>query len=155
MSEQLSCHQLTCCVFHQVDVCCILPLLDKQAPDKQEHEIVSIDFIIEQHLVCIVERVTGQILTYDSESGTASLAATFSEGIESASWSPDQEILLLVTSNNRIVQLTQSFEVICETDVNPSGSGAAESVAVGWGSAKTQFQGSSGKGSNSSEQVSQ
>ena len=141
-------------MFHQVDVCCILPSLDKQGLDKQEHQIVSIDFIIEQRLVCIVERVTGQILTYDSESETVSLAATFSEGIESASWSPDQEILLLVKSNNRIVQLTQSFEVICEKDVNPSGSGASESVALGWGSAKTQFQGSSGKGSSVSEQVS-
>lgn len=90
-------------------------------------------------------RSCGQILVYDPQNQTCEVAAVAPAGVCAASWSPDQDILLLAQDNHRLVAYTQFFELLSDTNLNPVEKGYAETVNVGWGSKETQFHGSEGK----------
>ena len=51
---------------------------------------------IDPELVCLSR--LGAIVTVDPTTGAAELVGVFDEGLEAAAWSPDKEILLMVTS---------------------------------------------------------
>ena len=51
---------------------------------------------IDPELVCLSRR--GAIVTVDPTTGKAELVGVFDQGLEAASWSPDKEVLLMVTS---------------------------------------------------------
>ena len=51
---------------------------------------------IDPELVCLSRN--GAIVTVDPTTGKAELVGVFDQGLEAASWSPDKEVLLMVTS---------------------------------------------------------
>jgi elongator complex protein 1 len=122
----------------QLHVCTALPA----SPGKQA--IIGIEFIIERQIICLI-RSCGQILCHDPQTGSCEVAAVTSAGIYAASWSPDQDVLLIAQDDERLVVYTQFFELLSDTNLNPAEKGCAESVNVGWGSKETQFHGSEGK----------
>ena len=70
---------------------------------------------------------------------------TFDEGIKAAEWSPDEELLAIVTGGDLLLSLTKSFEPLSEGPLRSTEFGADAPVDVGWGSEGTQFHGSLGK----------
>ncbi|KAK9473310.1 IKI3 family-domain-containing protein [Dipodascopsis tothii] len=72
------------------------------------------------------------------------IAGSIDGGILAAGWSPDEEILGLVTSSN-LVLLTREFEALAEIPVTEADLKQSKHVSVGWGKAETQFQGKGAK----------
>ncbi|RUP46126.1 hypothetical protein BC936DRAFT_147332 [Jimgerdemannia flammicorona] len=66
-------------------------------------------------------------------------------GIRAMSWSPDEEIVVMVTGSETILEMTKEFNVIIEFPINVENTGEDASVNVGWGRKETQFHGSEGK----------
>lgn len=63
--------------------------------------------------------------------------------IAAAKWSPDEEILVLVTKSSKMILLSRSFEPITEVylDAADASESTGFNVSVGWGKKETQFQG--------------
>ncbi|KAF6767348.1 IKI3 [Kalmanozyma brasiliensis GHG001] len=87
-----------------------------------------------------------------------SVVGTIEQGIGAACWSPDDELLVIVTSETpenssstgrregeKVLLMTRDFEVLSEVSLRTDSFGEDEAVDVGWGSKATQFHGSEGK----------
>ncbi|KAJ8262094.1 hypothetical protein GJAV_G00162110 [Gymnothorax javanicus] len=61
------------------------------------------------------------------------------------SWSPDQELVTLVTGQQTIIMMTKDFEPITEVEIHQDDFGEGKFITVGWGKKETQFHGSEGK----------
>lgn len=90
---------------------------------------------------------------------------TFDLGIKAASWSPDEELVAIVTGsssisltlavvladtssfagNDQLLVLAKTFDPLSEQPLHTSSFGADAPVSVGWGHKSTQFHGSLGK----------
>jgi elongator complex protein 1 len=66
-------------------------------------------------------------------------------GLSAAEWSPDFNILVLITSLNRRILLSRDFEPIEEGPVQVEDFGSEEMISIGWGKKETQFHGTLGK----------
>lgn len=66
-------------------------------------------------------------------------------GVAAARWSPDEELLVIVTKADTVVLMSRSFDVITETTMTPEDLNASKHVSVGWGKKETQFQGRGAK----------
>ena len=83
-------------------------------------------------------------------------------------WSPDQELVVFVTDDHKLILMTKDFDVISEQSASQAGFGEgpnrtslfcifilcvlAEPINVGWGKKETQFHGSLGKAAAQSKQ---
>ncbi len=70
---------------------------------------------------------------------------TIPDGISAAQWSPDQELLVLLTVSNGLILMTKDFDILAEQPISIQNKVELEYVNVGWGSFETQFKGSDGK----------
>ncbi|GAA5993070.1 hypothetical protein JCM10908_003090 [Rhodotorula pacifica] len=70
---------------------------------------------------------------------------TFDAGIKAAEWSPDDELLAIVTGDDQLLTLTKTFEPLSESPLHTASFGVDAPVSVGWGHKSTQFHGSLGK----------
>lgn len=87
----------------------------------------------------------GDLLKYDTTSQTIDSVGSVASGIQWMSFSPDQDLVVLVTGHGTLILMARTFDAICEQDLNPKEYGANEAITVGWGSKETQFHGSEGK----------
>lgn len=60
-------------------------------------------------------------------------------------WSPDQELLVLVTKNLTTILMSCMFDPINEENLLSQEFGDKQFITVGWGKKETQFHGSEGK----------
>ncbi|KAK6199389.1 RNA polymerase II Elongator subunit [Scheffersomyces amazonensis] len=86
--------------------------------------------------------------TYDSNNPDESttiveIVGSIDSGINSASWSPDEETLALLTGENKLLLLSRIFEPISERELDSNDIKISDSkhVSVGWGKKETQFKG--------------
>ena len=70
---------------------------------------------------------------------------TIPDGISAAEWSPDQELLVLLTISDGLILMTKDFDILNEQPISIKNKVDLEYVNVGWGSFETQFKGSAGK----------
>ncbi|PLW50050.1 hypothetical protein PCANC_08193 [Puccinia coronata f. sp. avenae] len=70
---------------------------------------------------------------------------SFEDGIRSVSWSPDDELLVIITQSEKLVILTKTFDVLCESQIEYERFGEDQPINLGWGNKATQFHGSLGK----------
>ena len=86
------------------------------------------------------------------------IVGSVEQGILAAAWSPDDEVLVLVTAESpeessesrrregeKVLLMTREFEVLSEALLRTDEFGEEKPVDVGWGSKATQFHGSEGK----------
>ncbi|KAJ1921502.1 putative elongator complex protein 1 [Mycoemilia scoparia] len=66
-------------------------------------------------------------------------------GIQHACWSPDEELLTMVTGENKLIIMTKDFDVISEFSLYTDEKGKDQLINVGWGKKETQFHGKAGK----------
>lgn len=60
-------------------------------------------------------------------------------------WSPDQELLAIVTKEMHMVLLSCTYDPINEIKLHNQEFGEKQFITVGWGKKETQFHGSEGK----------
>jgi elongator complex protein 1 len=73
-------------------------------------------------------------------------------GIVAMEWSPDTELVIVITSLGTVLEMTRDFYTVTEFPVDDEDDGACKSsinkasfVSVGWGKKETQFHGRIGK----------
>ncbi|CEI92001.1 hypothetical protein RMCBS344292_06276 [Rhizopus microsporus] len=66
-------------------------------------------------------------------------------GIHALCWSPDQDLVVLVTGEKNVLEMTQDFDTITEFQLHVEEQGEGVHHSVGWGKKETQFHGSAGK----------
>ncbi|ORZ30931.1 IKI3 family-domain-containing protein [Catenaria anguillulae PL171] len=80
-----------------------------------------------------------------SGSAPATLIGTIHSGLASATWSPDEDLLVLVTRAGNYLLMTRDFDVLLEAPLQTDSFGEQVPVSIGWGKKETQFHGSAGK----------
>ncbi|KAK0548116.1 putative elongator complex protein 1 [Tilletia horrida] len=85
------------------------------------------------------------------------VVGTVEQGIVTAAWSPDDELVTIVTEatasgedglgakSPKVILMTKTFDVLSEKPLFTTDFGEDQPVDVGWGSRATQFHGSAGK----------
>jgi len=66
-------------------------------------------------------------------------------GISAAAWSPDEELLVVVTRAATVLFMTPDFESVADTAFSPDDVKLSKHVNVGWGKSETQFKGKRAK----------
>lgn len=82
-------------------------------------------------------------LSPDCDTTSVEIVGLIDTGIVALCWSPDEETLVVLTSENNLILLSRLFEPICEKHLNPEDINVADEkhVSVGWGKEETQFKG--------------
>ncbi|KAJ2960629.1 hypothetical protein NQZ79_g4082 [Umbelopsis isabellina] len=73
------------------------------------------------------------------------IVGSVDSGILAVQWSPDQEVVVLVTGGRTVLEMTRDFDTITEFPLDTEEEGEGVSHSVGWGKKETQFHGSEGK----------
>jgi len=112
----------------------------------EKDSIIAMQWLAE--LECIVAASsTGQLLTLHSMIGSEDVRVeavqTIPGGISSMSWSPDEELCVIATRDNRLMVLTKDFESMYERDLFPSDQASASSTELDYASLHDRFGGSS------------
>ncbi|KAJ2837695.1 putative elongator complex protein 1, partial [Coemansia sp. 'formosensis'] len=108
----------------------------------------NMQFLMERESVFVALR-SGDIFTVrvGQQDGPAEpeLVGTVDSGIMACAWSPDEEILALVTGEARLLLMTQDFDMVDEFPLAQGQQGEEAPVALGWGKRETQYHGKAGK----------
>lgn len=93
----------------------------------------------------VIVFASGDIYSIFYEQDEYQLAGSVECGIHAAAWSPDEEILVLVTKELNTVLLSRDFEPLAERHLDPQDASKSNHVDVGWGKRETQFKGRGAK----------
>ncbi|KAI5965550.1 ELP1 [Candida pseudojiufengensis] len=91
----------------------------------------------------IITSTYNQQQNIDYDSTIIEIVGTIDVGIQAAQWSHDEETLVLITNENKVLLLSRMFEPISEKilDSNDIKITDSKHVSVGWGKKETQFKG--------------
>ncbi len=67
------------------------------------------------------------------------------DGISAFDWSPDQELLVVISETKNMLLMSKEFNLINEKSLENQEFGDAKFINVGWGKKETQFHGTEGK----------
>lgn len=81
----------------------------------------------------------------DLDSVVIEIVGSISDGILSAQWSPDDEVLCLISGARNMILLSRQFEPIAERPLTVEDANRSKHVSVGWGKRETQFKGRGAK----------
>lgn len=91
----------------------------------------------------------GNIIVVEVDEGFSSkgveIVGSVDEGITTAAWSPDEEVLAISTAASTFLLMTRNFENIATKMYTEADLLASNHVSVGWGKKETQFQGKRAK----------
>ncbi|KAH7311658.1 elongator complex protein [Stachybotrys elegans] len=111
------------------------------SPDLPVDEIVCLHHLSGIATTCIVFR-GGDIYTVQHDDGALiQIVGTIDAGIAAARWSPDEELLVVVTKADTVIFMGATFDPVAETTLTEEDLKASKQVSVGWGKKETQFEG--------------
>lgn len=112
------------------------------SPDLLVDRIVDLKHLSGTGTTCLVLE-GGDIVTI--QAGQVEIMGSIDVGIAAATWSPDEELLVVVTKTNSVIFMGSSFDPVSEVTMTAEDLNASKHVAVGWGKKETQFQGRGAK----------
>ncbi|RKP10459.1 IKI3 family-domain-containing protein [Thamnocephalis sphaerospora] len=125
------------------------PVEGPPAAPETTHVVVSAHFLAESNALCVIlSNGDIHLLHKRDDAGEpfdVEVVGCIETGINAVAWSPDEELVTIVTGVDMLLLMTSSFEVLSEEPLHTSDEGAAAAVNVGWGRKETQFHGSAGK----------
>ncbi|XP_063776122.1 elongator complex protein 1 isoform X2 [Pseudophryne corroboree] len=113
-------------------------------PEDGSGQVVGIQDVPDQESVCIAT-ATGDVILCGLITGQLECVGSVDSGIITMSWSPDQELVLLMTGQQTIILMTKDFQPVAEVPIHQDDFGEGKFITVGWGKKETQFHGSEGK----------
>ena len=118
------------------------------SPDLQCDEILSVRYFSDSLTTCLV--LAGGDLVVVREEPSAGeekieIVGSVDAGISAASWSPDEELLAIVTKADTLLYMTRDFENTADAIFTTDDLKLSKHVSVGWGKAETQFKGKGAK----------
>ncbi|XP_059055717.1 elongator complex protein 1 isoform X2 [Achroia grisella] len=105
---------------------------------------VNLTYLTLPNTLCVALK-NGELFTISDSGKTCDLAGVFDVGLSVMEWSPDQELLVLVTKNLKTILMSCTFDPMNEVDLLNEEFGLKQFITVGWGKKETQFHGSEGK----------
>ena len=122
----------------------VLDLTSEGYSNTTDNRIVLLQFLTESNNISFVNS-KGDIYLLNVHSKEVEGVGSLPDGLSGAEWSPDQELLVLVSNTNVLILMTKDYDILVETKLSLKNQAEAEFVNVGWGSYATQFKGSEGK----------
>ncbi|PHH55752.1 Elongator complex protein 1 [Ceratocystis fimbriata CBS 114723] len=120
-------------------------------PDLSYDSIVDLHHLSDTATTCVVF-AGGDIVTVQEPSGSSTDAPASLEiigsldvGISAACWSPDEEILVIVSKKNTVSFMGRDFSLLAELPMTADDLSLSKHVSVGWGKKETQFEGRGAK----------
>lgn len=118
-------------------------------PDLPVDRVLSLQYLSGSATTCLVLE-GGDIITVQeddfSENAThIEIVGSIDDGIAAARWSPDEELLVVVTKTNQVIFMGATFDPVAEVSMTVEDLKASKHVSVGWGKRETQFQGRGAK----------
>ncbi|KAH6605033.1 hypothetical protein Trco_006740 [Trichoderma cornu-damae] len=111
--------------------------------------IVNLAYLSGSATTCVVLE-GGDIVTVREDRGGSfdlhiEIMGSIDAGIAAARWSPDEELLAVVTKADTVVFMGSSYDPVAEVAMAAEDLAASRHVSVGWGKKETQFQGRGAK----------
>ncbi|KAI8715726.1 Elongator complex protein 1 [Fusarium sp. LHS14.1] len=118
-------------------------------PDLLVDKVVSLQYLSGSTTTCIVLE-GGDIYTVQEDKFSGGdphieIVGSIDAGISAARWSPDEELLVVVTKANTVILMGATFDPVAEVTMTAEDLKASKHVSVGWGKKETQFQGRGAK----------
>ncbi|KAI5778207.1 IKI3 family-domain-containing protein [Geopyxis carbonaria] len=113
--------------------------------DVEEYKICNLYQFSETDSVCVILASGNIILVEESPVVVTQIVGSVDAGISSASWSPDGDVLAIVTAAHSLLLMTRDFDLIKEVAFSHQDINTFKQVSVGWGKAETQFKGKHAK----------
>ena len=117
-------------------------------PDLSCDEIVSLQYFPDTSTACLVLAGGDLILVREDAlpgEDRIEIVGSVDSGIAAATWSPDEELLAIVTRTETFLFMTRDFENVSDVSFSPEDVNASKHVSVGWGKKETQFKGKRAK----------
>ncbi|KAI1321045.1 hypothetical protein EDD11_008626 [Mortierella claussenii] len=111
-------------------------------------QTMGVKFLVDIQAVCVIFSHGDVVLFHNEPSKTSDnleIVGSVDSGISCMAWSPDEELVVMVTGEGSILEMTKDFDVIAENPIDVEETGEDVSVNVGWGKKETQFHGTEGK----------
>ena len=118
------------------------------SPSNDCDQIVSLHCMSENSSICVVLKGGDIIIIRElphSEEEKIEIVGTVDAGISAAAWSPDGELLAIVTLADTLLYMTRDFENIVDVTFGVTDLELSKQVSVGWGREETQFKGKGAK----------
>lgn len=118
------------------------------SPDLPVDKVVSLHYLSGTATTCLVLE-GGDIVTIQedevSDGAHIEIVGSIDAGISAARWSPDEELLTVVTKASTVIFMGSTFDPVAEVPMTAEDLKASKHVSVGWGKKETQFQGRGAK----------
>lgn len=117
-------------------------------PNLECDQILSLQYFSDIATACLVLSGGDIVLVREqplSGEDSIEIVGSVDAGILGARWSPDEELLTLVTGANTVIFMTRNFEAPVNISLNSDDIKVSNHVSVGWGKAETQFKGKRAK----------
>lgn len=113
-------------------------------PNRECDEIVNLHYFSDMSISCLVLAGGDIVVVRDNPihgEDKIEIVGSVDAGISAAAWSPDEELLAIVTAADTFLYMTKDFENVINITFSPEDLKASKHVSVGWGKAETQFKG--------------
>jgi elongator complex protein 1 len=110
--------------------------------------VVNLQYFADTRTVCVVLRAGDLVLVREEPlpgEDAIEIVGTLSDGIETACWSPDEEILAILTGQSSLVLMSRDLQPLADVQQTSSDHKISKHVSVGWGKSETQFKGKRAK----------
>ena len=114
------------------------------SPDSKSDKILNLHFSADSSTSCLVLAGGDLVVVRESPQDgeeRIEIMGSVDEGISSAAWSPDEELLAIVTKASTLLYMTKDFENVIDLKMSDGDLSVSQHVSVGWGKQETQFKG--------------
>ena len=117
-------------------------------PDLECDQVINLHYFPDVATACLVLAGGDIVVVRESHDPTdekIEIVGSVDVGISAASWSPDEELLVISTRADTLLYMTRDFENVVQVQLSPDDLKLSKHVSVGWGKSETQFKGKGAK----------
>ena len=116
----------------------------RDQPTDTPDKLVSLHYFADELSFCLTLNCGDIVIVRrepEEHQSHVEIAGSVDAGIAAAAWSPDDELLAVVTNAKSFLLMSRDYDLVFETEIGPDDIQSTKHVSVGWGTAETQFKG--------------